>query len=58
MASGNKLEVTPHGEKEILMTRVFDSWERLFSQAVLWRDGLERQGWQPKLADVAVQLPF
>jgi len=28
----------------VLISRVFDTWERLFSQAVVWRDGLEQPG--------------
>jgi hypothetical protein len=29
----------------LLMSRVFDSWDRLSSQAQVWRDGLELRGW-------------
>jgi len=29
----------------LLMSRVFDSWERLTSQAQVWREGLQLRGW-------------
>lgn len=28
-----------------LMSRVFDSWDRLAEQSQAWRDGLEARGW-------------
>ena len=32
----------------LLMSRVFDSWDRLSSQAQSWRAGLEVRGWRPE----------
>jgi hypothetical protein len=29
----------------LLMSRVFDSWERLTTQAQVWREGLQLRGW-------------
>jgi hypothetical protein len=29
----------------LLMSRVFDSWERLSGQAQIWREGLQLRGW-------------
>ena len=30
---------------QMLMSRVFDSWDRLRGQAEIWRDGLQVRGW-------------
>jgi hypothetical protein len=30
---------------QMLMSRVFDSWDRLRGQAQIWRDGLQVRGW-------------
>ncbi len=30
--------------ERVVMSRVFDTWERVFSQAVVWRDGVEQRG--------------
>jgi hypothetical protein len=38
----------------ILMRRVFDSWERLFSQAAAWRDGVGRHG--PSIGDARLDV--
>jgi len=32
-------------DDRLLMSRVFDSWDRLSAQARNWRDGLETRGW-------------
>ncbi len=29
----------------LLMSRVFDSWERLANQSQVWREGLQLRGW-------------
>ena len=29
----------------LLVSRVFDSWERLSGQAQIWREGLQLRGW-------------
>lgn len=31
--------------ERLLMSRVFDAWDRLTSQAQTWRQGLEGRGW-------------
>jgi hypothetical protein len=31
--------------QRLLMSRVFDSWERLTGQAHVWREGLQIRGW-------------
>ena len=30
---------------QMLMSRVFDSWDRLKQQAQVWREGLQVRGW-------------
>jgi hypothetical protein len=35
----------------LLMSRVYDSWDRLSSQAQTWRNGLEGRGWSQRPED-------
>lgn len=43
----------------LLMSRVFDSWDRLSKQAKSWRDGLETRGWsdRPDAFDTSADAP-
>jgi hypothetical protein len=34
--------------ERLLMSRVFDAWERLTTQAQTWRQGLEGRGWSDR----------
>jgi hypothetical protein len=34
--------------ERLLMSRVFDAWDRLTAQAQTWRDGLEGRGWSER----------
>ena len=38
------LELSYVMNERVVMSRVFDTWERVFSQAVVWRDGVEQRG--------------
>lgn len=43
--------------ERLLMSRVFDAWDRLTTQAQTWRQGLELRGWSERPEEFRAQEP-
>jgi hypothetical protein len=41
--------------ERLLMSRVFDAWDRLTTQAQTWRQGLEGRGWSERPEEFRVR---